>query len=162
MSAPALTHPELLRYSRHLLLPEIGIAGQRRLKAARVLLVGAGGLGSSAALYLTAAGIGTLGIVDFDAVDVTNLQRQVLHGTSQVGRSKVASAQARLRDLNPHVVVEPFAERLTAANAIERLRGFDVIVDGSDNFPTRYLVNDACVLLDKPLVYGSIDRKSVV
>jgi adenylyltransferase/sulfurtransferase len=158
MSPPDLTHPELLRYSRHLLLPEVGVEGQRRLKAARVLLVGAGGLGSPAALYLAAAGIGTLGIVEFDDVDVTNLQRQVLHGTSQVGRPKLASAQARLRDLNPHVVVEPFAERLTSANALDRLRDFDVIVDGSDNFPTRYLVNDASVLLHKPLVYGSIFR----
>ncbi len=149
---------ELLRYSRHLILPEVGLEGQRRLKAGRVLLVGAGGLGSPAALYLAAAGVGTLGIVDFDTVDLTNLQRQVLHGTAAVGRPKLESATARLRDLNPHVTVEPFPVRLTSANALDILRGFDVVVDGSDNFPTRYLVNDACVLLGKPLVYGSIFR----
>ena len=149
---------ELLRYSRHLILPEVGLEGQRRLKAGRVLLVGAGGLGSPAALYLAAAGVGTLGIVDFDTVDLTNLQRQVLHGTAAVGRPKLDSATARLHDLNPHVTVEPFPVRLTSANALDILRGFDVVVDGSDNFPTRYLVNDACVLLGKPLVYGSIFR----
>ena len=149
---------ELLRYSRHLILPEVGLEGPRRLKAGRVLLVGAGGLGSPAALYLAAAGVGTLGIVDFDTVDLTNLQRQVLHGTAAVGRPKLDSATARLHDLNPHVTVEPFPVRLTSANALDILRGFDVVVDGSDNFPTRYLVNDACVLLGKPLVYGSIFR----
>jgi adenylyltransferase/sulfurtransferase len=158
MPAPSLSHDEILRYSRHLLLPEVGVEGQRRLKAARVLLIGAGGLGSPAALYLAAAGIGTLGLVEFDAVDLTNLQRQILHGTSQVGKPKLASAESRLHDLNPHVRVEPFAERLTSANALDVLRQFDIVVDGSDNFPTRYLVNDACVLLNRPLVYGSIFR----
>jgi sulfur-carrier protein adenylyltransferase/sulfurtransferase len=156
--ATGLSHEEILRYSRHLLLPEVGVAGQEKLKAARVLLVGAGGLGSPAALYLAAAGVGTIGLVDSDALDVTNLQRQVLHGTAAVGRSKLESARARLADLNPHVRFEPFATRLTSANALEILKRFDVIVDGSDNFPTRYLVNDACVLLGKPNVYGSIFR----
>ena len=153
-----LSHEEVLRYSRHLILPEVGVEGQGKLKAARVLLVGAGGLGSPAALYLAAAGVGTLGLVDADRVDATNLQRQVLHGTSDVGRPKIESAADRLRDLNPHVRVETYAERLTSANALEVLRGFDVVVDGSDNFPTRYLVNDACVLLGKPDVYGAIFR----
>ena len=157
-AAAVLSHEEILRYSRHLLLPEVGVAGQERLKRARVLLVGAGGLGSPAALYLAAAGVGTIGLVDSDALDVTNLQRQVLHGTAAVGRSKLDSARARLADLNPHVRIEPFATRLTSANALDILRKFDVIVDGSDNFPTRYLVNDACVLLGKPDVYGSIFR----
>lgn len=157
-AARGLSHEEILRYSRHLLLPEVGVEGQERLKAARVLLVGAGGLGSPAALYLAAAGVGTLGLVDSDALDVTNLQRQVLHGTAAVGGSKIESARARLADLNPHVRFEPFATRLTSANAFEILQSFDVIVDGSDNFPTRYLVNDACVLLGKPNVYGSIFR----
>jgi len=158
MTLPSLTPQETLRYSRHLLLPEVGLEGQRRLKAARVLLIGAGGLGSPAALYLAAAGVGTIGLVDFDAVDLSNLQRQVLHGTAAVGRPKLDSATARLRDLNPAVTVEPFPVRLSSANAMEILGRFDVIVDGSDNFPTRYLVNDACVLLGKPLVYGSIFR----
>jgi molybdopterin/thiamine biosynthesis adenylyltransferase/rhodanese-related sulfurtransferase len=153
-----LSPAETLRYSRHLILPDIGLMGQNRLKAARVLLVGAGGLGSPAALYLAAAGVGTIGLVDWDVVDVTNLQRQILHGTSDVGRSKLDSARARLRDLNPHVQVETFAVRLTSANALDIVGGFDVVVDGSDNFPTRYLVNDACVLLGKPNVYGSIFR----
>ena len=156
--ASALSHDEILRYSRHLLLPEVGVEGQEKLKRARVLLVGAGGLGSPAALYLAAAGVGTIGLVDSDALDVTNLQRQVLHGTAALGRPKLESAQARLADLNPHVQVVPFATRLTSANAFAILRDFDVIVDGSDNFPTRYLVNDACVLLGKPNVYGSIFR----
>jgi adenylyltransferase/sulfurtransferase len=158
MNDSTLTHDEVLRYSRHLLLPEVGVEGQRKLKAARVLLVGAGGLGSPAALYLAAAGVGTLGLAEFDLVDVTNLQRQILHGTSQVGRPKLDSARLRLHDLNPHVQVEPVPARLTSANAFEVLQGYDVVVDGSDNFPTRYLVNDACVLLGKPLVYGSIFR----
>lgn len=153
-----LSHEELLRYSRHLILPEVGPEGQGRLKAARVLLVGAGGLGSPAALYLAAAGVGTIGLVDFDAVDATNLQRQILHGTGALGRSKQQSARDRLEDLNPHVRVETFDTRLTSANALDILRGFDVVVDGSDNFPTRYLVNDACVLLNRPNVYGAIFR----
>jgi sulfur-carrier protein adenylyltransferase/sulfurtransferase len=153
-----LSHEEILRYSRHLLLPEVGMPGQRRLKGARVLLVGAGGLGSPAALYLAAAGVGTLGVVEFDRLDLTNLQRQVVHGTAGVGRPKLDSLRDRLRDLNPHVAVEGFAERLTSANALEILRGFDVVIDGSDNFPTRYLVNDAAVLLARPLVYGAIFR----
>jgi sulfur-carrier protein adenylyltransferase/sulfurtransferase len=155
---PRLSHEEILRYSRHLILPDVGIEGQRRLKAARVLLVGAGGLGSPAALYLAAAGVGTLGIVDFDVVDRTNLQRQILHGTSQVGRPKLESATARIRDINPHVRVEPFEARLTSENALDIISGFDIVADGTDNFPTRYLVNDACVLLGKPNVYGSIFR----
>jgi len=153
-----LSHPEVLRYSRHLLLPEVGVEGQRRLKQARVLLVGAGGLGSPASLYLAAAGVGTIGLVEFDVVDATNLQRQIVHGTSTVGQPKLASAEARLKDLNPFVRVEGFDTRLTSDNALEILREFDVIVDGTDNFPTRYLVNDACVLLGKPNVYGSIFR----
>ncbi len=158
MTLPHLAHEEVLRYSRHLLLPEVGVEGQRRLKGARVLLIGAGGLGSPAALYLAAAGVGTIGLVEFDLVDVTNLQRQILHGTAALGRPKLESAVERLHDLNPHVRVEPVAERLSSANALEILRRYDLVVDGSDNFPTRYLVNDACVLLGKPLVYGSIFR----
>ena len=153
-----LSHDELIRYSRHLILPEIGLAGQERLKAARVLLIGAGGLGSPAALYLAAAGVGTIGLIDFDVVDRSNLQRQVLHGTAAVGTSKLASARARLADLNPHVQVETIETRLDASNALEHLRGWDVVVDGSDNFPTRYLVNDACVLLGLPTVYGAVLR----
>jgi adenylyltransferase/sulfurtransferase len=153
-----LSHEEVLRYSRHLILPEVGPQGQRRLKQARVVLIGAGGLGSPAALYLAAAGVGTIGLVDFDVVDSSNLQRQVIHGTASVGRSKLDSATARIRDLNPHVHVETFETRLTSANALEILEGFDVVADGTDNFPTRYLVNDACVLLRKPNAYGSIFR----
>ena len=153
-----LSREELLRYSRHLVLPGVGLEGQRRIKAARVLLVGAGGLGSPAALYLAAAGVGTIGLVDFDLVDASNLQRQVLHGTSAVGKPKLDSARARVADLNPNVLVETHSTRLTSENALEILRGYDIIVDGTDNFPTRYLVNDACVLLGKPSVYGSIFR----
>jgi molybdopterin/thiamine biosynthesis adenylyltransferase/rhodanese-related sulfurtransferase len=149
---------EFLRYGRHLILPEIGIDGQRKLRRARVLLVGAGGLGSPAALYLAAAGVGTLGLVDFDVVDASNLQRQILHGTANIGRSKLDSARDRLRDINPHVHVEGFPVRLGAENAREIAEGFDVIVDGTDNFATRYLVNDLCVLLGVPNVYGSIFR----
>jgi sulfur-carrier protein adenylyltransferase/sulfurtransferase len=155
---PELSRQELLRYSRHLLLPEVGLDGQRRLKAARVLLVGAGGLGSPAALYLAAAGVGTLGIVDFDRVDLTNLHRQLLHGTSDVGRSKIESAIDRLHEVNPHVTVEPHETRLTAANALAIIGAYDLVVDGTDNFATRYLVNDACVLTGRPNVYGSIFR----
>ncbi|HEV2685892.1 MAG TPA: molybdopterin-synthase adenylyltransferase MoeB, partial [Actinomycetota bacterium] len=153
-----LSHEELLRYSRHLTLPDVGLEGQTKLRAARVLLVGAGGLGSPAALYLAAAGVGTLGIVDCDLVDRSNLQRQILHGTSDIGTPKTDSARARLRDVNPHVRVETFGEMLTSANALDIVRGFDAVIDGSDNFPTRYLVNDACVLLGKPDVYGSVFR----
>jgi adenylyltransferase/sulfurtransferase len=155
---PELTREEVLRYSRHVILPDVGIDGQRRLKGARVLLVGAGGLGSPAALYLAAAGIGHLGVVDFDTVDVTNLQRQVLHGTRDIGRSKLASATDRIADLNPHVEVEPYATRLTSENALEIIGEYDLVVDGTDNFATRYLVNDACVILGRPNVYGSIFR----
>lgn len=155
---PSLDNSELLRYSRHLLLPEVGVEGQRKLKAARVLLIGAGGLGSPLALYLAAAGVGTLGLVDFDVVDLTNLQRQVLHGTSDVGRPKLESARDRIHDINPHVHVEPYETRLTSANALEIFRDYDLVVDGTDNFPTRYLVNDACVLTGKRNVYGSIFR----
>jgi len=155
---PALSHEEILRYSRHLILPDVGVEGQRKLKAARVLLVGAGGLGSPAALYLAAAGVGTLGLVDFDVVDKTNLQRQIIHGTSTVGRPKLDSAKERIQDLNPNVQVETFETRLTSENALDIIREFDIVADGTDNFPTRYLVNDACVLLGKPNVYGSIFR----
>ena len=155
---PSLSREEVLRYSRHLILPEVGLEGQRKLKAARVLLVGAGGLGSPAALYLAAAGVGTLGLVDFDVVDVTNLQRQILHGTRDIGRPKLDSAADRIGEVNPHVRVEPFNTRLTSANALEIIREFDIVVDGTDNFPTRYLVNDACVLTGRPNVYGSIFR----
>jgi molybdopterin/thiamine biosynthesis adenylyltransferase/rhodanese-related sulfurtransferase/molybdopterin converting factor small subunit len=155
---PQLSHAEVLRYSRHLLLPEVGIGGQRKLKAARVLTIGAGGLGSPLSLYLAAAGVGTIGIVDFDAVDLTNLQRQIVHGTSTLGRPKLESAEARLTDLNPNVRIEKHETRLSSHNALEILREYDIVVDGTDNFPTRYLVNDACVLLGKPNVYGSIFR----
>ena len=153
-----LTADDFTRYSRHLILPEVGVDGQRRLKNARVLCIGAGGLGSPATLYLAAAGVGTLGLVDFDVVDASNLQRQILHGTSDVGRSKLASAGARLQALNPHLKIESFETTLTSANALEILREFDVILDGTDNFATRYLVNDASVLLGKPNAYGSIFR----
>lgn len=158
MAGPPLTPVEMRRYARHFSLPEVGEAGQRRLKDARVLLVGVGGLGSPAALYLAAGGVGVLGLVDDDRVDETNLQRQILYGTQAIGRPKGEAAEERLHDLNPHVRVERFAERLTSGNALDILRDFDVVVDGSDNFPTRYLVNDACVLLGKPNVYGAIFR----
>jgi adenylyltransferase/sulfurtransferase len=152
----ALSHEELLRYS--LTLPDVGLEGQSKLKRARVLLVGAGGLGSPAALYLAAAGVGTLGLIDFDLVDRSNLQRQILHGTSGIGTPKTDSARARLHDVNPHVAVETYGQRLTSANALDIIRKFDIVLDGSDNFPTRYLVNDACVLLGKPNVYGAVFR----
>lgn len=158
MTLPDLNHAELKRYARHVTLPEIGVAGQRRLKSARVLCVGTGGLGSPLALYLAAAGVGTIGVVDDDVVDESNLQRQVLHGTSALGRPKVDSALERLTDVNPHVRIERHQVRLTSTNALEILDGYDVVVDGTDNFPTRYLVNDACVLLGKPNVYGSVFR----
>jgi adenylyltransferase/sulfurtransferase len=155
---PELSHEELLRYSRHLLLPEVGMEGQLKLRAARVLLIGAGGLGSPAALYLAAAGVGTIGLVDFDRVDLTNLQRQILHDTGAVGRPKLESAAERIGGLNPGVRVEPHQLRLDRHNALRLIEGYDVVVDGSDNFPTRYLVNDACVILRRPYVYGSIFR----
>jgi molybdopterin/thiamine biosynthesis adenylyltransferase/rhodanese-related sulfurtransferase/molybdopterin converting factor small subunit len=146
------------RYSRHLLLPEVGLRGQRRLRESKVLLVGAGGLGAPAGLYLAAAGVGEIGLVDFDRVDLSNLQRQVLYGTRDVGRPKLEAAKERLTDLNPEVVVRTFEEHLDRDNARRILSGYDVVVDGTDNFPTRYLVNDACVLLGKPNVYGSVYR----
>ena len=158
VTSPELSPGELQRYHRHLILPSVGEEGQRRLKTARVLLVGAGGLGSPAALYLAAAGVGRLGIIDEDVVELSNLQRQVLHGTRDVGRAKVASAEARLRDLNPHIDVATMHGRLSSANALEILADYDIVVDGSDNFQTRYLVNDACVLLGKTNVYGSVIR----
>ncbi|MEO8451853.1 MAG: molybdopterin-synthase adenylyltransferase MoeB [Gemmatimonadota bacterium] len=154
----SLSSRERARYARHLALEDVGEAGQERLKSARIRLVGAGGLGSPAALYLAAAGVGTLGIVDADQVEVSNLQRQVLHGTAAIGRPKVESAAARLADLNPDLTLELFPERLTASNASEILGRFDLALDGSDNFPTRYLVNDASILLGRPYIYGSIFR----
>ena len=154
----ALSQEEILRYSRHLLIPEVGAEGQLKLKRAKVLLVGAGGLGSPVGLYLAAAGVGRIGIVDFDVVDASNLQRQVIHGTSDLGRKKLDSAEETLRDINPHVRVDRFETALTSENALQILRDYDLVVDGTDNFPTRYLVNDACVLLGKPTVYGSIFR----
>ncbi len=157
-SSPELTPGELRRYARHLTLPQVGVEGQRRLKGARVLVVGVGGLGSPAALYLAAAGVGTLGLVDTDVVEVSNLHRQVLHGTSSVGRPKLESAAARLADVNPEVALVLHEARLTSANALAILGAYDVVVDGSDNFPTRYLTNDACALLGKPNVYGAIHR----
>jgi molybdopterin/thiamine biosynthesis adenylyltransferase/rhodanese-related sulfurtransferase len=155
---PELARPELLRYARHIVMPEVGLEGQRKLKAARVVMIGAGGLGSPLGLYLAAAGVGTLGVVDFDVVDESNLHRQVLHGTSDVGRPKLESAADRLREVNPHVRVVRHDVRLSSENALQVLDGYDLVVDGTDNFPTRYLVNDACVLLGVPYVYGSIFR----
>lgn len=155
---PDLTREEIERYSRHLIMPEVGMEGQRRLKQASVLMIGAGGLGSPLGLYLAAAGVGRIGIVDFDVVDTTNLHRQVLHGTRDVGRSKLDSARDRLHDVNPHIEIETHELRLTSENALDVIRPYDVVVDGTDNFPTRYLTNDACVLLEKPNVYGSIFR----
>ncbi len=157
-SSETLSKEELQRYHRHLIMPEVGPEGQKRLKGARVLCIGAGGLGSPLSMYLAAAGVGRIGIVDFDQVEASNLQRQILHGTDWVGRSKLESARERLRSVNPHVEVVTHEARLTSANALEIFKGFDVVVDGTDNFPTRYLVNDACVLLGKPNVYGSIFR----
>ena len=149
---------EVRRYSRHLIMPEVAMEGQQRLKAAKVLCIGAGGLGSPVAMYLAAAGVGTLGIVDFDVVDETNLQRQIIHGQSDVGRSKAESARDTLREINPHIAIVLHETRLDSSNAFEIFEPYDVIVDGTDNFPTRYLVNDACVLLGKPYVWGSIFR----
>jgi len=156
--AAELSNDEIARYSRHLIMPEVALDGQKKLKAAKVLTVGTGGLGSPLALYLAAAGIGTIGIVDFDVVDESNLQRQIIHGTSDVGRPKVESARDKIEDINPNVEVRVHEEALTSENALEIFADYDVIVDGTDNFPTRYLVNDACVLLGKPNVYGSIFR----
>ena len=153
-----LSRAEILRYSRHITLPEIGLEGQQKLKSARVLCVGAGGLGSPALLYLAAAGVGTLGLVDFDAVDESNLHRQILHGTKDVGRPKLESARDRLRDVNPHVQIEAHHTSLDAGNALDLIAAYDVVVDGTDNFPTRYLVNDACVMAGRPNAYGSIFR----
>src|ERR1700756_4703586 len=155
---PELTTDDLSRYSRHLILPEVGMEGQRKLKAARVLCVGTGGLGSPLAFYLAAAGIGTLGLVDFDVVDASNLQRQIIHSTKDIGRKKLDSAEEKLKALNPALNVVKHETMLTSANALEILKDYDVVADGTDNFPTRYLVNDACVLLGKPNAYGSIFR----
>jgi sulfur-carrier protein adenylyltransferase/sulfurtransferase len=153
-----MTKDELLRYSRHMIMPEVGAEGQRRLNEARVLCIGAGGLGSPAALYLAAAGVGKLGLVDFDDVDLSNLQRQILHGTKDVGRKKLDSARDRLRDVNPTIEIKTHECRFTGANALDIVSGYDVVVDGSDNFPTRYLSNDVCVFAKKPNVYGSVFR----
>jgi len=155
---PELSNEEIKRYSRHLIMPEVGVDGQKRLKAGSVLCIGAGGLGSPAAMYLAAAGVGRIGIVDFDVVDFSNLQRQIIHGTPDVGRSKLASAKDRLLALNPHIQVDTYEEALSSENALRLFAPYDVILDGTDNFPTRYLVNDACVLLGKPNTYGSIFR----
>jgi molybdopterin/thiamine biosynthesis adenylyltransferase/rhodanese-related sulfurtransferase len=154
----SLSNDEVLRYSRHLIMPEVGMEGQLKLKAAKVLCVGAGGLGSPLALYLGAAGVGTLGIVDFDVVDFTNLQRQIIHTTADVGRKKLDSAEDKIKAMNPNINIVRYDTRLASANALEIFRDFDMVVDGTDNFPTRYLVNDACVLTGKPNVYGSIFR----
>lgn len=153
-----LTNEQILRYSRHLILPEVGMAGQKKLRAASVLIIGAGGLGCPISLYLTAAGIGRLGLVDFDVVDRTNLQRQILYGESVVGVPKVEAAAERLKDLNPDVGIETYPERLTSENALQIMSDYDIVVDGTDNFPTRYLTNDAAVILGKPYIYGSIFR----
>jgi len=158
LSLPELTTEDLARYSRHLILPEVGMEGQQRLKAAKVLCVGTGGLGSPLVLYLAAAGIGTLGLVDFDVVDASNLQRQIIHSTKDIGRKKIDSAAEKLSALNPALRIVKHETMLTSANALEILKDYDVVADGTDNFPTRYLVNDACVLLGKPNVYGSIFR----
>src|SRR5216110_1975273 len=158
VSGTGLTKEELQRYSRHLIMPEVTIEGQKRLKAVRILCIGAGGLGSPAALYLAAAGVGTIGIIDFDAVDLTNLQRQILHGTKDIGRSKLESARDRLRDTNPDIEVELHECRLSSENAVKIVADYDVIVDGSDNFATRYLSNDVCVFAGKPNIYGSVFR----
>ena len=155
---PKLSNEEIARYSRHLIMPEVGMEGQRKLKAARVLMIGTGGLGAPLGMYLAAAGVGTLGIVDFDVVDESNLQRQIVHGTRDVGRPKIASARDRLQDINPHIKIETYETRLSSENALELFRDYDIVVDGTDNFPTRYLVNDACVLTGKANVYGSIFR----
>ena len=156
--ATSLTNEEILRYSRHLIMPEVGMDGQLKLKQARVLCIGTGGLGAPLGLYLAAAGVGRIGLVDFDSVDLTNLQRQILFGTDDIGRPKIEAATERLRNLNPDIQIDRFETRLTSENALEILKNYDLVVDGTDNFPTRYLVNDACVILGKPNVYGSIFR----
>ncbi len=153
-----LSKEEIRRYSRHLIMPEVGMDGQKKLKAARVLIIGAGGLGSPSGMYLAAAGVGRIGIVDFEVVDLPNLQRQILHSTQDIGQPKLASAKERLLGINPNIEVKTYETRLTSENASEIFEDYDVIVDGTDNFPTRYLVNDACVLLGKPDVYGSAFR----
>jgi adenylyltransferase/sulfurtransferase len=156
--AVELSNEEVKRYSRHLIMPEVGMAGQKKLKAASVLLIGAGGLGSPLAMYLAAAGVGRIGLVDYDTVDYTNLQRQIIHGTKDVGKPKLESAKARILDINPGTRVDSYEVPLTSENALEIFEPYDIIIDGTDNFPTRYLTNDACVLLGKPNVYGSIFR----
>ena len=153
-----LSQPEYERYSRHLILPEVGVEGQKKLKAASVLCIGTGGLGAPLLMYLAAAGVGRIGIVDFDVVDASNLQRQVIHGTSWLGKPKILSAQDRIKEINPHIQVDLYETMINSGNALEIMAPYDVVVDGTDNFPTRYLVNDACVLLNKPNVYGSIYR----
>ena len=155
---PSLSNEEIARYSRHLIMPEVGLEGQRRLKAASVLMIGTGGLGAPVGMYLAAAGVGRIGIVDFDVVEASNLQRQIIHGTADIGRPKIESARDRLRDINPHIEIETHETRLTSQNALGLFANYDIVVDGTDNFPTRYLVNDACVLTGKPNVYGSIFR----
>ena len=155
---PELSHEEVRRYSRHLILSDLGVQGQRKLKASSVLCIGSGGLGSPASMYLAAAGVGTIGIIDDDVVDESNLQRQIVHSTDMVGEPKVDSARERLRQINPHVKVITYRERLSETHALERLAPYDLVLDGSDNFPTRYLVNDACVILNKPLVYGAVQQ----
>ena len=155
---PILSREEILRYSRHLLIPEVGLEGQRKLKSASILIIGTGGLGSPVSLYLAAAGIGRIGLVDYDVVDFSNLQRQVIHGTSKIGILKVESARDRMLDLNPDIQVEIFNQPFTSDNAMDISAGYDMIIDGTDNFPTRYLTNDLCVLTHKPNVYGSIFR----
>ncbi len=157
-ASAALSNEEVARYSRHLILPEVGMEGQLKLKQAKVAMIGAGGLGAPLGLYLAAAGVGRVGLVDFDVVDTSNLQRQVIHGTKDIGRKKLDSASDRMRDINPNIEIDKFDTGLTSENALEILRDYDIVVDGTDNFPTRYLVNDACVLLKKPNVYGSIYR----
>src|SRR3989442_6239871 len=154
----SLSNEEILRYSRHLIMPEVGMEGQLKLKSAKVLLIGAGGLGAPLGMYLAAAGVGRIGVVDFDVVDFTNLQRQVIHGSSDVGRKKLDSAAETMNEINPYVQIDKHDTALTSENALELFRDYDIVVDGTDNFPTRYLVNDACVLTGKPNVYGSIFR----
>lgn len=158
VAGATLSKEEILRYSRHLIMPEVGMEGQLKLKEASVLLIGTGGLGAPLGMYLAAAGIGRIGLVDFDIVDFTNLQRQIIHGTKDVGRKKLDSAADTMQDINPYVEIEKYEVALTSENALEILKNYDIIIDGTDNFPTRYLVNDACVLLNKPNVYGSIFR----